>query len=90
MSAGNENLTIARKEHISNNMQYRSYMQRNGNSIQSYNFSIAQSETASMLANNSYDSIVGPPHLYSTCTAPETIKYTSSDLKDWYFAAGNV
>jgi hypothetical protein len=79
------NNTILKQDKIMNNMQYRAYIQRNSKSIESYNLSIAQSETAAHFPNTTYGYITGPPHLYLTLTAPNSSKYQNSDLKEWYF-----
>ena len=84
-TGGTVNSTIEKKEHLTTNMKYRSYLQRNALSAQTYNLAIAQNETAALLQNNSYDYFTGPPHLFLTCGQPQVSKYQTSDLKEWYF-----
>jgi hypothetical protein len=84
-TGGTVNSMIEQKEHLTTNMKYRSYLQRNALSSQTYNLAIAQAETAALLQNNSHDYITGPPHMFLTCGQPQTPKYQTSDLKEWYF-----
>ena len=82
------NNTILKKELIMTNMQYRAYLQKNSKSIESYNLSIAQNETAARFPNTTLDYITGPPHLYDR-SLEQAPKYSGSDLKEWYFKTGH-
>ena len=82
------NNTILKKELITTNMQYRAYLQKNSKSIESYNLSIAQNETAARFPNTTFDYFTGPPHLYDR-SSEQAQKYSNSDLKEWYFKTGH-
>ena len=78
------NSTLHKDERLTDNMKYRTYLQNNGDSIRSYNMSVAQTEVSAHFPNTSFGYVVGPPHLYMSPTATQAPKYKSSDLKDWY------
>jgi hypothetical protein len=78
------NSTLHRDERLTDNLKYRSYMQDHGESIRSYNMSVAQTEVSAHFPNTTFGYVVGPPHLYLSPTAPQAPKYETSDLKDWY------
>jgi hypothetical protein len=78
------NETIRKRENITSDMQYREYLQKNADSIRSYNLSIAQNEVSNF-PTNSFESQSGPPHLYITNKTPAAPNYQDSDLKQWFF-----
>jgi hypothetical protein len=83
------NETIRRRERLKTDMDYRAYLQKNADSIRSYNMSIAMHEVSNF-PTVSYESQTGTPHLYKTKTLPEAPKYQTSDLKEWFFRIFNV
>ena len=78
------NSTLRKEERLTDNMKYRGYLTTHGDSIRSYNRSVALTEVSAHFPNTSFGYVVGPPHLYLSPTAPQAPKYQSSDLKDWY------
>jgi hypothetical protein len=86
----NVNDSICKQEKLTNNLQYRKYLQNNGESIKTYNLSITQQETAARFPNSPFGYVVGTPYFYTTPNSPQAPKYESSDLKESYFKTGRV
>jgi len=78
------NESIRTRDGLKTNSDYRAYLQKNANSIRSYNLSISQQEVTNF-PTVTHDDMVGPPHLYLTKTQPVGPNEENSDLKDWFF-----
>ena len=75
------NETIRKKEHLATDREYRAYLQNNADSIMEYNRTVARSRVSNYPVS-SYDSIAGPPTLYTTGKE----RARKSDLKTWFLS----